>query len=936
MANNIKKLFLLDAMALIYRAYFALNKNPRINSKGLNTSAILGFANSLYDVIKNEKPTHIAVAFDTHAPTVRHIDFAAYKAQRQDTPEDIIKSVPYIERLVRAFNIPVVVMDGYEADDIIGTLAKKAADKGFITYMMTSDKDFGQLVDENIFIYKPARMGNKAEVLGVKEVCEKFSISNPAQVIDILGLWGDASDNIPGVPGIGEVRAKQLISEYGSVENILANTANLQGKMKENLENFAEQAIMSKQLATIILDVPVEFDEEKLLLTEPDIPTLKELLDELEFRTFAKRVFTDLSLKNQNNTEIHSTSSVQTNLFGNFTESDSFNGLNNSIFKTIHNTPHNYLLIDTAEKRKNLVEKLKKEKTICFDVETTGLDTSNSELVGISFCFKPSEAYFIIIPENYNEACKILDEFKIIFADNNILKVGQNIKFDISVLKWYDIEVAEPLFDTMIAHYLLQPDNRHNMDYLAETYLDYKPVAITELIGKKGKSQGNVRDVDVETLKEYAAEDADITLQLKNVFINLLDENKFTELFNNIEMPLVKVLAAMETEGVRLDSDALNDFSLQLQKEISILEKQIYEHAGEVFNIASPKQLGDILFDKLRISEKPKQTKTKQFSTNEEVLRKLINRHPIVNDILEYRSLTKLKSTYVDALPAMVSPRTGRIHTSYNQAVAATGRLSSNNPNLQNIPIRTEKGREIRKAFVPRNDKYVLLSADYSQIELRIMASLSGDKSMQEAFMNNIDIHTATAAKVYNISIDKVTPEMRRKAKTVNFGIIYGISAFGLSERLTISRTEAANIIEQYFKQYPAVKNYMNSIIKTAKKNGYVQTILGRKRYLRDINSSNATIRSFAERNAINAPIQGSAADMIKIAMNNIFNEMNKLNLKSKMILQVHDELIFDVHKNEVDIVKEIIKDKMINALPLGNIPLEIEMKTGQNWLEAH
>ncbi len=898
-----EKLFLVDAMALIYRAYFALNKNPRINSKGLNTSAILGFANSLYDVIKNEKPTYMAVAFDSHAPTIRHTDFADYKAQRQETPEDIIKSVPYIERLVRAFNIPVLVMDGYEADD-------------------------------NIFIYKPGRMGDKFEILGIKDINEKYGINNPSQVIDILGLWGDASDNIPGVPGIGEVRAKQLIAEYGSIENLLSNTDKLTGKIKENLKNYSKQAIMSKQLATIILDVPIEFDEKKFLLTEPDFPALKALLDELEFRNFAKRVFTDYSLKRENSANPSSTL-TQINLFDNIETDETSNKISENIFKTINDTPHNYYLIDTFEKRKELIAVLLQYDSICFDTETTGLDTSKCELAGISFCVKAGEAYFVSIPSNYNSACNILNEFKEIFTSNKILKIGQNIKFDISVLKWYDIDVCEPLFDTMIAHYLLQPDNRHNMDYLARVYLNYKTVAIEELIGKKGKLQGNIRDVDIEILKEYAAEDADITFQLKNIFDKLLKENNLTELFYKIEMPLVKVLSAMENEGVKLDMEALREFSVQLQNEISILEKKIYELAGEIFNIASSKQLGTILFEKLKISDKTKLTKTKQLSTNEEVLRKLINKHPIVNLVLEYRSLTKLKSTYADALPTLVNPRTGRIHTSYNQAVAATGRLSSNNPNLQNIPVRTETGKEIRKAFIARNERYILISADYSQIELRIMASLSGDKAMQESFIQNLDIHAATAAKVYNVPLEMVTPEMRQKAKTVNFGIIYGISAFGLSERLLIPRSESANIIEQYFKQYPGVKEYMNNIIKFAREHGYVQTILGRRRYLRDINSANASVRGFAERNAINTPIQGSAADMIKIAMNNIYYEMNKLNFKSKMIMQVHDELVFDAYKDEVEVLIPIIKDKMVNALPL-NVPIETVIKTGNNWLEAH
>ncbi|HRS53110.1 MAG TPA: DNA polymerase I [Bacteroidales bacterium] len=928
MNNSEKKLFLIDAMALIYRAYFALNKSPRINSKGLNTSAILGFANTLNEIIKSENPTHIAVAFDSQAPTIRHDNFANYKANRQITPEDIIKSIPYVERLVNAWNIPALTLDGYEADDIIGTIAKQASNKGFITYIVTSDKDFGQLVSDNIFIYKLGRMGDKAEIWGVKEVCNKFNINNPSQIIDILGLWGDATDNIPGIPGIGEVKAKQLIAEFGTIENLLANVNSLQGKIKENIINFSSQALLSKQLATIILDAPIEFNENKFLLSKPNIKELKELFDELEFKSLAKRIFTNIDTAPPKDYKINEQTS---NLFDN----DNLNDTNTNNLKTIYNTPHKYHLISTHEEIKKLSEILKQHDIICFDTETTNLNTSDCELVGISFCIKPGEAWFIEVPENYYEACKIVNEFKDIFESKTILKVGQNIKFDISVLRWYDIDVNEPLFDTMIAHYLLQPDNRHNMDYLAETYLNYKPIPITNLIGEKDKKPNKIRNVDKELLKEYACEDADITLQLKNTFVPLLEQNNLTDIFYKIEMPLVKVLASMENEGVKIDANALNEFSKQINQEIKSLEQIIYSQAGTIFNISSPKQLGEILFDKLKISEKPKQTKTKQFSTNEEVLKKLVNKHPIINNIMEYRSLTKLKSTYVDILPTLISPRTGQIHTSYNQAVASTGRLSSNNPNLQNIPVRTEKGKEIRKAFVPRNENYLLLSADYSQIELRIMASLSGDKAMCEAFGKNLDIHADTAAKVYNVPISQVTPEMRRRAKTINFGIIYGISAYGLSERLTIPKKEAAEIIEQYFKQYPGIKEYMENIIKFARKNGYVQTILGRRRYIRDINSANNTIRGFAERNAINAPIQGSAADMIKIAMNNIFYEFKKLSLKTKMIMQVHDELVFDAHINEIDIIKPIIKGKMTSALLL-NVPVEVDIKIGKNWLEAH
>ena len=917
-----KKLFLLDAMALIYRAYFAFSKNPRINSKGLNTSAVLGFANTLYDILKNENPTHIGVAIDTIAPTVRHDDFAEYKAQREAMPEDIAKSIPYVTKLIDAFNIPLLFVDGYEADDVIGTLAKKAEQKGFITYMMTPDKDFGQLVSDKIFMYKPARMGNKAEILGVKEICEKFGIERPEQVIDILGLWGDASDNIPGIPGIGEKRAKELIQQFGSVENVIKNADKLKGKMRENIEKFAQQGLQSKQLATIILDVPIEFEEDKLLRKEPNEKELKKLFDELEFRNFAKRFFTDMSLKKGADT-------TQEDLFGNQEEDEK------SKIKDLKNTPHTYHLVDNKEKRADLINKLQGVKSFCFDTETTGLDAHNSELVGMSFAIKPGEAWFVSLPDNYNDCLEIVKEFRPVFENEKIEKVGQNIKFDISVLKWYDTEVKGKLFDTMLAHYLLEPDMRHNMDVLAETYLNYKPVPIEELIGKKGKNQLSMRVVDMETIKEYAAEDADITLQLKLVFEPLLDETKTRKLFDEIENPLVPVLASMEAEGVKLDIETLKDYSKQLETEIDELVKQIHELAGEEFNISSPKQLGIILFEKLKITDKPKLTKTKQYSTGEDVLRKLENKHEIVRLILDYRSLTKLKSTYVDTLPDMVNPRTGRIHTSYNQAVAATGRLSSNNPNLQNIPIRTERGREIRKAFVPRNDRYTLLAADYSQIELRIIAELSGDEGMIEAFRSGQDIHAATASKVYGLPIEEVTKEMRRHAKTVNFGIVYGISAFGLSERLNIPRKEAKHIIDQYFEKYPGVKEYMEKTIEFAREHGYVETIMGRRRYLRDINSSNAIVRGYAERNAINAPIQGSSADMIKIAMINIHKAITGKNLKSKMILQVHDELIFDTFKDELDVVQPLVRDLMVSAIPM-KVPVVVDMNTGNNWLEAH
>ena len=952
-----KKLFLLDAMALIYRAFYALNKNPRVNSKGLNTSAIMGFANTLFDVLKNEKPTHIGVAFDTPAPTQRHVDFAAYKAQREDAPEDLIASLPYIHELIEAFNIPTLILPGYEADDIIGTLAKKAEEHGFLTYMMTSDKDFGQLVSETTLIYKPAKFGNPAEIWGPKEVCEKFGIERPEQVKDILGIWGDVSDNIPGIHGIGEVGAKKLIAEFGSVENLIANIKEIKNdKLREKVEANKDMALLSKQLASIILDVPLEFEEKKLILEPPDKDRLKKLFDELEFRAFAQRVFTWLSTNSYSGSPeqpvegslLTSTpekgkksmdpASQQLSMFSN-AQSPAVVPVEgsdpNSTFGTIETTTHTYHLADTAEKRAELMDLLKNQKSICFDTETTGLNTHEAELVGMSFAFQPHEAWYVPLPENYHDSHQIVHEFKPVFEDEMIEKIGQNMKFDLSMLKWYDIDVKGKFFDTMLAHYLLQPDQRHNMDFLSETYLNYKPVAIETLIGKKGQKQLSMRAVEMEMIKEYAAEDADVTLQLKQVFGPMLTSTNTLELFDNIEVPLVPVLASMEAEGIKLDSSALHDYSAELLQEIKLLETVIFEDAGTIFNIASPKQLGEILFDRLKIIDNPKQTATKQYSTGEDILTKLLNKHPIIQKILDYRSLTKLKSTYVDVLPTLVSTRDGRIHTSYNQAVAATGRLSSNNPNLQNIPIRTEKGREIRKAFVPRNENYVLLSADYSQVELRIIAHLSRDSEMISDFRAGLDIHAATAAKVYGVKLEEVTREMRRNAKAVNFGIIYGMSSFGLSERLNIPRKEASGIIQQYFSRYTGIRTYMDQTIASAKKNGFVETMMKRRRYLRDINSSNATVRGFAERNAINAPIQGTAADLIKIAMIDIFNEFSRLNLKSRMILQVHDELVFDVQKSEVEQVRVLVEDKMKNAIPM-DVPVEVEISTGGNWLEAH
>lgn len=924
-----KKLFLLDAMALIYRAYFALNKNPRINSKGLNTSAILGFANTLLDIIRNEQPSHIGVAFDTQAPTVRVKEYAEYKANRDKMPEDIALAIPYIIELIEALNIPVLKVDGYEADDVIGTLAKKAETSGFEVFMMTPDKDFGQLVSENILMYKPARKGNKPEILGVDEICLKYKIQEPEQLIDILGLWGDASDNIPGVPGVGEKTASKLIAEFGSVENLLLNTEKLKGKLKENVENFSDQAIMSKHLATIILDVPIELDIDALQYGDPDKEALVELFAELEFRAFAQRIFKPAT---EESTEEISSEERSDN--GDLFSSAGVEVPQENLLD-INEADHNYILVENRNSRLKLIQKLTEAGSFCFDTETTGLNANDTELVGMSFSIEKGEAWFVPVPENYQEALELLSEFKVLFENDRIGKTGQNLKFDMSVLKWYDVEVRGKLFDTMIAHYLIEPDLRHNMDFLAETYLRYRPVPIESLIGKKGKNQRSLRTVIPALLKDYACEDADVTLQLKEVFEPMLKESGTMDLFARIEMPLVPVLVSMEAEGIKLETEALKEFSSELQEGISRLDAEIKELAGVEFNIASPKQLGEVLFEKLKVTDKPKLTKTRQYSTGEDVLLRLAEKHPIIDKILDYRSLTKLKSTYVDALPRLINQRDRRIHTSYNQAVAATGRLSSNNPNLQNIPIRTPKGREIRKAFVPRNNDYTLLAADYSQIELRIIAELSEDANLIETFVSGQDVHTATAARIFGVSTDSVTADMRRSAKTVNFGIVYGISPYGLSERLNIPRKEAADIIAQYFAKYPGVKSYMDHTIDFARKHGYVETMMGRRRYLRDINSSNATVRGYAERNAINAPVQGSSADMIKIAMINIHESIRREGMNSKMLLQVHDELVFDAHKNELDLLRKLVEEKMCSAIPMS-VPVVIDMNTGDNWLEAH
>ena len=932
-----KKLFLLDAFALIYRAHFALSKNPRFTSGGLNTSAIMGFTNTLLEVLRKENPTHIAVVFDTDAPTERHTDFSAYKAHRQAMPEDLALALPYIVRLIEGFNIPVIFSDGFEADDVIGTLAKKAEKEGFTVFCMTPDKDFGQLVSENIFIYKPARMGNGMEIQGVKEILEKWEVEHIHQVIDILGLWGDAVDNIPGIPGIGEKTAKSLIKTYGSIENIIANSHELKGKLKENVEQFSEQALISKKLATIMLNAPVDLDVNSLRLDEPNREVLEPLFTELEFRTIGRRVFGDEFRVSEVNT---ATATGQMNLFGNASSSpvtEEIETVSTEVtpLKNINNTPHAYHLADTKEKRKELISILEGQKSFCFDTETTCLDANDCELVGMSFAVKAGEAWYVPLSANQTECQACVDEFRSILENETIGKYGQNLKYDMLVLNWYGIQVKGELFDTMLAHYLIDPDSRHNMDLLSENYLSYSPVSIISLIGNKGKNQGNMRDVELELIKEYAAEDADITLQLKEVFEPMLEKVNAYKLAKEIENPLIYVLSDMEREGVKVDQQALAEFSIILKADLQQLERTVYEKAGVKFNIASPKQLGEVLFDKLQLDPKAKKTKTGQYQTGEDVLSALANKSDIVKDILDFRQLQKLKSTYVDSLPLLINKKTGRIHTSYNQAVASTGRLSSNNPNLQNIPIRTERGREVRKAFIPRDENHVILSADYSQIELRLIAEISKDENMMEAFAQGLDIHTATAAKVYGITLEEVTSSQRRNAKAVNFGIIYGQSAFGLSQSLAIPRKEAAEIIDNYFTQYPGIKNYMNDTMQSARENGYVETIMGRRRYLRDINSANATVRGFAERNAINAPIQGSAADMIKIAMIHIHQDIIDKKLQSRMTMQVHDELVFDVLRSEIEPMKIIIENRMKHAIKT-EVPILVEIGQGNNWLEAH
>jgi DNA polymerase-1 len=946
-----KKVFLLDAYALIFRAYYALIRSPRLTSKGKNTNAQFGFTNTLIELINKQKPSHLAVCFDTAAPTERHTDFADYKANRQETPEDISLAVPDIKEIIKGFNIPIMELDGYEADDVIGTLSRKAADAGYEVYMVTPDKDYGQLVSDKIKIYKPGYQGGDVEIMGPEEVCAKWNIKNVSQVIDILGLMGDAVDNIPGIAGIGEKTAAKLLAEYGTLENVLSNAETIKGALGEKIRNGKDAASISKKLATIIVNVPIDFHEESFQLKDWNKDKLKEVFADLEFKTLGKRILGEDFTAFKTAPE-----AVQTDLFGNIvatpengkadektlkkTDEDAGDeeGLGLRVDKNINNTPHNYEAIEDDAAIKKLVSILKKQNEICFDSETTGIDANDAELVGLSFAIIPYEAFYIPIPADQDKAKKILSQFEPLFADPGKIWIGQNIKYDMLVLKWYGIEIAGRLFDTMLAHYVIEPDGKRSMDLLRAKYLQYEPVHIEELIGKKGKTQGTMRDVELAKIKDYAAEDADITLQLKNVFTPLLKEKEVEKVFNVVEVPLVKVLTDMEFEGVKIDTNFLNDYSKQLEKDAKAAEESVYKQAGVRFNLASPKQLGEVLFDKLKLDPSAKKTKTGQYQTGEDVLLKLSARgNSIAEDILAFRELSKLKSTYVDALPQLINRKTGRVHTTYGQAVAVTGRLASNNPNLQNIPVRTDRGKEIRKAFIPRDEKHVLLSADYSQIELRIVASISGDPNMCDAFKKGTDIHTATASRVYNVLENEVTKEMRYKAKSVNFGIIYGQGAFGLADNLGISRTEAKGIIDNYKKEFAGIQRYMDETINFAREHGYVQTLMGRKRWLRDINSANFTVRGFAERNAINSPIQGTAADMIKLAMQKVHEAMKKQKMKSKMIMQVHDELVFDALKSEVKELKPLILENMQSALLLPyEVPVIAECGEGVNWLEAH
>jgi DNA polymerase I len=946
-----KKLFLLDALALVFRAYYALIRNPRLTSKGRNTNAQFGFTNTLIDLINNQKPSHMAVCFDSHGPTERHNDFAEYKANRQEAPEDLLAAIPDIKRIIEGFNIPVVEVPGYEADDIVGTLSKQAADAGYEVYMVTPDKDYGQLVTEKVKIYKPGYQGGDAEIMGPEEVCAKWNIKNVSQVIDILGLMGDAVDNIPGIPGVGEKTAAKLLAEYDTLENVLANADNIKGALGEKVRNNKELAILSKKLATIIMDTPCTFHEEDFTLSGINAPVLSSVFAELEFKTLGKRI-----LGEDFNTFGNAPApGVQTDLFGKPVpektkpakatatekkEAAATPGPEIPVggaLKNINNTPHDYKAVTEEKEIQQLVSLLQKQKEICFDTETTGLDANNCELVGMSFAYQPGEAWYVPCPADQKQTKKLLTHFAPLFENEKITWIGQNLKYDLLVMKWYDVVLKGDILDTMLMHYVIEPDGKRGMDVLSEQYLGYEPVHIEELIGKKGKTQGTMRDVGIEKIKDYAAEDADITLRLKQVLLPQLKEKDVERVFYEAENPLVKVLTDMEVEGIKIDTGFLNDYSKELEREAGKAEESVYKQAGVRFNLASPKQLGEVLFDHLNLDEKAKKTKTGQYATDEGTLLKLAKKHQIVDDILVFRELTKLKSTYVDALPEMVNPKTGRVHTSYSQAVAVTGRLASVNPNLQNIPVRSDYGREIRKAFIPRDKNHILLSADYSQIELRIVAAISGDPAMCDAFIKGKDIHTATAAKVYKIEEKDVTKEMRYKAKSVNFGIIYGQGAFGLADNLGISRTEAKEIIDNYKIEFASIQKYMDDTINFARENGFVQTILGRKRWLRDIGSSNFTVRGYAERNAINSPIQGTAADMIKLAMIRVHEAMKKGKFQSKMILQVHDELVFDSLKEEKEDLKKLIIECMQNAMALpNNVPVVAECGEGVNWLAAH
>ena len=966
-----KKLFLLDALALIYRAYYALIRTPRITTTGINTNAQFGFTNTLLEIIRKENPTHIAVCFDTHAPTERHTDYTDYKANRQEAPEDLLDSLPHIKAIIEGFNIPVIEYDGYEADDIIGTLAWQAADKGYEVYMVTPDKDYGQLlIHPNVYIWKPPAFGNKEEIVDAKKICEKWDIARVEQVVDMLGLMGDASDNIPGIPGVGEKTAAKLLKLYDTLEGVLENADKITGSMGEKVRAGKKSAIMSKKLATIITNVPVTFHEEDFRLKEKNKSALAEIFNELEFKTLGKRILGEdfAVMGGAGSTEVVVKKQEQTDLFGNTVnvkikrkklgdkeidaglaiaqnEEQEEEDVENEdealpvqlvVNKNSSNTDHKYISVVGAVAIKNLVQELLEQKEICIDTETTGINANDVELVGLSFSYAEHEGYYIPI-ENEAEAKNILKHFDPLFKSKDVLWIGQNLKYDFLVLKWYGVELLGNTFDTMLAHYVIEPEGRRSMDLLSAQFLGYEPISITTLIGKKGKNQGSMRDAPLDQVTEYAAEDADITLQLKNCFVPLIKKRGVEKVFEQVENPLVRVLVDMEYEGVKVDIDFLNEYSKVLEVDAKVSEERVYEQAGVRFNLASPKQLGEVLFDILKLDAKAKKTKTGQYATGEDVLQKMAAKHKIVDDILNFRELTKLKSTYVDSFPALINPKTGRVHTSYAQAVAVTGRLSSTNPNLQNIPIRTERGREIRKAFIPREAGRVLVSADYSQIELRIVAAISGDPNMCEAFKLGKDIHTATAAKVYSINEADVTKEMRYKAKSVNFGIIYGQGAFGLAENLGISRTEAKEIIDNYKKEFPNIQLYMDQQINNAKELGFVETLMGRRRWLRDINSSNFTVRGFAERNAINSPIQGSAADMIKLAMIKIHGEMKKTNWESKMILQVHDELVFDAVEKELPALKALILKCMKEALVLPNgVPVEAEVGVGKNWLEAH